>query len=70
MDTKEFRMEIVAKPVAENLAKKTTAPTPPSPAITPPKQPLTISLQPVELRAIQFAQSTAEMVPSAPDLTL
>ncbi len=55
----------VAKPVAENLAKKTTAPTPPSPAITPPKQPLTISLQPVELRAIQFAQSTAEMVPTA-----
>jgi OmpA-OmpF porin, OOP family len=35
------------------------------PVVTPPKPPLTISDSPVELRAIQFNQSTAEMLPEA-----
>ncbi|MBO0935597.1 OmpA family protein [Fibrella sp. HMF5335] len=37
----------------------------PAPVVTPPKPPLTITDQPVELRAIQFNQSTAEMLPEA-----
>ena len=47
------------KAVAE--AKKATSVIIP----TPPKPPLTISDRPVELRAIQFNQSTAEMLPEA-----
>ena len=38
---------------------------PPSPVVTPPKPPLTITDRPIELRAIQFNQSTAEMLPEA-----
>lgn len=38
---------------------------PKPPVITPPKPPLTISERPVELHAIQFNQSTADMLPEA-----
>ena len=38
---------------------------PKPPVITPPKPPLTITDRPVELRAIQFNQSTADMLPEA-----
>ncbi len=45
--------------------KATIASTVKPPVITPPKPPLTITDRPVELRAIQFNQSTAEMLPEA-----
>ena len=46
-------------------ANRTAPAAKPEPASAPPKPPLTITDQPVELRAIQFAQSTADMVPEA-----
>ena len=48
-----------------STAGKGISPVKTEPIITPPKPPLTISETPTELRAIQFNQSTAEMVPDA-----
>ncbi|MBO0930163.1 OmpA family protein [Fibrella aquatilis] len=45
--------------------KVAAAPATKPPVVTPPKPPLTITDRPVELRAIQFNQSTAEMLPEA-----
>lgn len=56
-------VNILGKTIYLNRTLPTTAKT--ESIAGPPKPPLTITDQPVELRAIQFTQSTAEMIPEA-----